>query len=137
MKSLKLENGSALPFSASSLDRRVEILQENITALEHRVAQLEATRVSPAAVVRPRDHALLVRLLPAIAGAMGSEPFTSRDLVTEAAPGVRVVLGTRSVRTIGKLFSRAANIPVDGYLVERAGLELNVVVWRLVEVSRV
>ena len=76
------------------------------------------------------DLGVLTRLLPAIAGAFGSELFTSRDLAADA--GVRVVLRGLSIKRVGKLLSRGAGIPINGLMVERAGHEINVNLWRVV-----
>src|SRR4030095_16756251 len=85
-------------------------------------------------LTRP-DRTLLARLLPAMAGALGSEPFASRDLVSDSSPGLRLVLRDLSVKQIGRLLSRAESIPIDGWRVERYGIEINVVLWRVVAVS--
>lgn len=78
------------------------------------------------------DRALLARLLPAIAGVLGSEQFTSRDLAATSAPGLRFVLRGLSVKSIGRLLSRSEGVPIDGWLVERCGVEINVALWRVV-----
>jgi hypothetical protein len=81
-------------------------------------------------VLTRADRDVLTRLLPAIAGAIGSEPFTSRDL-PGAASGLRVVLRGLSVKKIGRLLSRAEGTPIEGWLVERCGTEINVTLWRV------
>jgi hypothetical protein len=79
------------------------------------------------------DRTRLAAMLPAIAGALGSEPFASRDLVADdAAPALRVVCRTLSIRQIGKLLARAEGMPIDEWLVERCGVEINVTLWRIV-----
>ena len=75
------------------------------------------------------DRAVLARLLPAVAGALGSEPFASRDLCT--TPATRVVLRDLNVRQIGRLLARAEGIPIDGHVLEPAGVEINVRLWRV------
>ncbi len=75
------------------------------------------------------DRDQLARMLPAIVGAWGSEPFASRELATDA--GVRVVLRGLSIKQVGKLLARGAGIPIDGLMVERAGHEINVCLWRV------
>ncbi len=75
------------------------------------------------------DKDRLCKILPAVVGAWGSEPFASRDLATD--PGVRVVLKGLSPKQIGRLLSRAVGIPIDGLVVERAGTEINVCLWRV------
>jgi hypothetical protein len=78
------------------------------------------------------DLELLGRLLPAIGGALGSEQFTSRDLAAHSAPGLRLVLRGLSVKQIGRLLARADGIAIDGWVVERCGIEINVALWRVV-----
>ena len=52
-------------------------------------ADLQGRRTAP--MLSRNDRQALEKLLPAIVGALGSEPFTSRDLPDAA--GVRVVRG--------------------------------------------
>lgn len=47
-------------------------------------------------------------------------------------PGVRVVLRGLSIKQVGKLLSRGAGIPINGLMIERAGHEINVNLWRVV-----
>jgi hypothetical protein len=86
-------------------------------------------RRRPAPLTRD-DRDRLATILPAIVGAWGSEPFASRDLPTDA--GVRVVLRGLSIKQVGKLLSRGADIPINGLMIERAGHEINVTLWRIV-----
>ncbi len=81
------------------------------------------------------DRELLARLLPAIGGARGSEPFCTRDIADEH-PELRQIIGKLSIKQLGRLFARAEHIDVDGYLVQRAGVEINVVLWRVVAAVR-
>jgi hypothetical protein len=74
-----------------------------------------------------------VRLLPALGAAFGSEPFASRDVLDN--PGARVVLRGCSIKRIGKLLDRGVGVPIDGLLIERVGIEINVTLWRVVAVS--
>ena len=95
-------------------------------------ALLEQHARRPAPSLSRHDRAVLARVLPAIAGARGSEPFafTSRDL--RAAPALHVALRGFSVKQIGRLLARAENIPIDGWIVQRCGTEINVTLWRVV-----
>ena len=77
------------------------------------------------------DRALLVVMLPPIAGAFGSHAFASREVRESRSPGVRLVCKNMSVKTIGKLLARAEGQPVDGYVVMNAGTELNVNLWKI------
>ncbi len=76
------------------------------------------------------DMGRLARILPAVVGAWGSEPFARRDLAAD--PGVRVVLRGLSVKQVSKLLSRGAGTPINGLVIERAGRELPVCLWRIV-----
>ncbi len=75
------------------------------------------------------DRDLLAKLLPAVGGSFGKEAFASRDLLT--APGVRVVVRGLTVKQIGQLLARGVGTPINGLLVERAGSELSVCLWRV------
>ena len=78
------------------------------------------------------DRAALGRILPAIAGALGSEWFACRDLEEEDSAALRLVLKGLSTKSVGRLFRRGLGHPVDGYLIERKDRELNVWLWRIV-----
>jgi hypothetical protein len=39
-----------------------------------------------------------------------------------------------NARRVGRLFSRAAGVAVDGFAVERHGVELHVTLWRVVRI---
>lgn len=80
------------------------------------------------------DCAVLSRLLPAIGGALGSEPFLARDLFDHESAALRLVLSGLNAKRIGRLFQRGDGQAIDGYLVERAGDELHTTLWRVVEV---
>jgi hypothetical protein len=109
-------------------------LRARTARLEARVAVLETQLQHPP--VRHRDQQRLSRLLPAIAGALGSAPFTSRELFEDdpRLAGVQIVLGDLTPRRVGKLFRRAAGQIIDGALVEVVGTELHVNVWRVLQV---
>lgn len=81
------------------------------------------------------DLRALARMLPAIGGALGSEPFLARDLIASDNRSVRLVVQGYSSKRLGKLFMRAAGQQVDGYVVEEAGEELRVVLWRVLKYS--
>jgi len=78
------------------------------------------------------DRAALARILPAIAGAIGSEWFACRDLEEEDSAALRLVLKGLSTKSVGRLFRRGLGHAVDGYLIERKDRELNVWLWRIV-----
>ena len=78
------------------------------------------------------DREILKRILPAVAGARGSERFTSRDLVEGDRPAIRLAVGQMTAKQIGKLFARADRIPIDGLMVQRDGVDFHVTAWRIV-----
>jgi hypothetical protein len=80
------------------------------------------------------DRAVLAKILPAVSGAYGPETFTARDLVEDDRPAVRLVVGGRSVKQLGKLLARADGMAIDGLMLERQGLEFQVTMWRIVAV---
>ena len=67
------------------------------------------------------------RLLPALAGAFGSEQFTTREALEQRAIGL--VADGLSSRQVGQLLSRALEQPVAGDVVRRGGREAHVVLW--------
>ena len=104
-------------------------LEARLTAIEAKLdALLERQR--PESSLSRADRETLEKLLPAIVGALGSEPFASRDL-PEASAGVRLVLRGLSVKQIGRLLARAEGVPIDGFVVQRDGVEINVQLWRV------
>lgn len=77
------------------------------------------------------DHQRLARLLPAIAGVHGSDRFAARDLFDDTSPALRLVTRGLTPRETGKLLRRSLGHVIDGYLVEKAGEELGIVLWRV------
>jgi hypothetical protein len=102
-------------------------VMHELQALRGLVERLLERRPAP---LTPADRDRLARILPAVVGAWGSEPFASRDLPTDA--GVRVVLRGLSIKQVGKLLSRGADIPINGLMIERAGHEINVTLRHIV-----
>jgi hypothetical protein len=106
-------------------------IKENTAA----VRDLSVRKGSPAgdhrSVLTRADLGLLGRLLPAIAGALGSEPFLARDLFESAA--VRLVVSGLNTRQVGRLLRRAEGHAIDGYLIERVTVELGAILWRVVQ----
>src|SRR5687768_15733086 len=108
------------------LGRLVEGQQRIIVLLEQHRCQASLTRA---------DRKQLSRLLPVIGGVFGSELFLARELSERDAPALQIVLEGLSTKAIGQLFKRAENIPVEGYMVQSNGTELNTVLWRVVRVD--
>ena len=95
------------------------------------IRRLLEDRPRPAALSRA-DRARLARLLPVIGASFGSEPFASRDVFDDA--GARVVLRGCSSKAIGKLLGQGVGVPINGSLIERAGVEIGIALWRVVRV---
>jgi hypothetical protein len=79
------------------------------------------------------DLARLGRLLPAIGGALGSAVFLARDLFEHESAALRLVLRGLNAKRVGRLLQRAEGQVVNGHLVERAGVELNTALWRVLQ----
>jgi hypothetical protein len=111
--------------------------REHLELLRAMLAELQAIRV---AVVQPprrpftltrADRQQLARMLPAIAGAVGSEWFASRDLLAHDSAAVQLVVRGCTAKQLGRLLRRAEGQPIAGLLVERAGVELGVLLWKI------
>lgn len=110
----------------------VELLAAVLAELRGLRADLAAAREPRPSTVNRGDRVLLARMLPAIAGAYGSEVFSARDLTEDTRPAVRLVMDGLTAKQVGKLFSRADGIAIDGLMVQRAGVEFHVTSWRIV-----
>ena len=80
------------------------------------------------------DRMVLDRLLPAIGGSIGSELFSSAEIIEHDAVALRLVCAGLPVKQLGRLLRRAADVPVSGYMVQRQGTEAGAVLWRVVQV---
>jgi hypothetical protein len=110
-----------------------------VATLDDVLQELHAIRLllerqQPECSLNRTDRATLARLLPAIGGAMGSKIFSSAEVCEHTAPAVRLVCEGLSVRRLGKLFARAADSPVSGYMVQRQGTGAGAVLRRVVQV---
>lgn len=108
----------------------VELLRE-LVAGQRRIIALLERRQRPVSLSR-EDRKGLARLLPAVAGVYGAEPFSARDLAEDDRPAVSIVVGGRSAKLLGKLLSRADGIGVDGLMLQRQGIEYQVTQWSIV-----
>ncbi len=118
--------------AAVLLDERLDVLQATIVALARRVETLERQRSR----LTRADRRLLLKLLPAIGGALGSAPFMAADIVEHTSPAIRLTLGPGlTSKRLGRLLSRASGQPIGDYVVERVGREGSIVIWRVVSVS--
>ena len=103
--------------------------------LEVLIAEVRGLRADLARDRRPSrelsraDRDRLSRVLPAIAGALGSEEFVVNELFERAA--VQLVLGTLTSVQVGRLLQRAVGVPIAGYVVERGAFEVGRRLWRV------
>ena len=81
------------------------------------------------------DRAALGRILPAVAGTLGSEWFLARDLRADSRPALRLVLADLTSKRLGRLLLRADGVAIGGFVVERGGRELGSTLWRVVAAS--
>lgn len=77
----------------------------------------------------PADEALLAALWPIVAAEAGTEPWTLREL--RQRPNVRLVLGSRSPASIGRLFATAAGRTIAGFELENVASSGSRTLWRL------
>jgi glutathione S-transferase len=100
--------------------------------LRARVAAIEY-RLAPS-TLRREDRAALERILPAIAGALGSEYFLASEAIASANPALVLVLAGMNARRLGKLLRRGDGVPVAGYAVHARGMEAGAVLWEVLRV---
>jgi glutathione S-transferase len=107
---------------------------QQVIAGELRGLRADLARQRPGASLSRADRDRLARLLPAVAGAFGSEPYVVNELPDAVA--VRVVLDELGLtaKQLGRLFHRGVGLPIGRLVVERAGVELHRTLWRVVGV---
>jgi hypothetical protein len=124
----------------STADRASSELADALSAVVAELAALRALidavehRLSPS-TQRREDRAALERILPAIAGALGSDLFLAIEAVTSDNPALVLVLGAMDARRLGKLLRRGADLPIDGYIVHAQGMEAGAVLWEVLRLS--
>jgi hypothetical protein len=96
-----------------------------VTIIEHRLSP------SP---LRREDQELLLRILPALAGSVGSACFLASEAVASDHPGVRLVLGSLTGRRLVRLLRRGEGVPVGGYVVHAQGMESGSILWAVLRV---
>jgi hypothetical protein len=79
------------------------------------------------------DRVRLARVLPAVAGAIGSELFLTHELFESDSAALRVALRGLNTRKVGRLLGRAEGTPIGGLVVERVTSEAGAIVWRVAE----
>ena len=107
----------------------VATLDDVITELRDPAHARRATAGTTTGGAEPCGSRVAREALPALGGAFGSAPFASRDLLTDT--GVRVVVRGLTVKQIGQLLARSVGTPINGLVIERAGSELSVCLWRV------
>ena len=88
-------------------------LRGRVAALEAEAAERRRRRLLPG------DPAFLARLLPALSGCWGDESFLVRHLLEEDR--LASVSDGHSAKSIGKLFARAAGVPIGAYVLVDLG----------------
>lgn len=113
----------------------IETHQQLAALLEVLIAEVRGLRADlvrdhcPPRGLSRADRERLSRVLPAIAGAVGGEPFTVAEALEQ--PAVRVVAAGLAPAALGRLLQRARGLPLYGYVVESDATELHRRVWRL------
>ena len=98
-------------------------LRARMDAVEHRLSS---------STLRREDRAALERILPAIAGALGSDCF----LASEAVASADLVFAGMNARRLGRLLRRADGVEVCGYVARASGMEGGAVLWSVLRVQR-
>jgi hypothetical protein len=92
--------------------------------------ELKAIRASLSTHKQPcSDRDVLARLLPAIAGKLGSEGFQVRDVMRNEI--FRQLIGNRNAHQLGNLLAKWQGQNIGGLIVERLTTEHGVAVWRV------
>lgn len=103
-----------------------------LVAVLDRLNRLEVGAVTQR-LSRP-DRERLDTLLPVIGAVVASEGFLVSELLRLESPGLRLVVGACSARSLGRLLRRGEGLPIGGYVVERIGQEGGAVLWRVLKV---
>jgi hypothetical protein len=105
------------------------LLRELIDQLIGLRADARDRRPSP---LTRQDRDPLARILPVVIGVCGSELFTARELVEDESADLRLVLAGQTPKRLGRLLQRAEGQRIGGFVVQRDGLEVGAVLWRIV-----
>jgi hypothetical protein len=106
-----------------------EHLRELVTALAVRVEAIEH-RLNTS-MLRREDLAALSRILPALAGALGSEMFLASEAVSSENAALALVLAGMNARRLGRLLRRGEGISIEGYVVHAQGAESGAMLWEV------
>ena len=108
----------------------LESLLDKIEGLACEVRALRASVHRNTTVqISRRDLDRLGTVLPALENVFLDRAFTSNEVLEHATLAPLVGL---SVKALGKLLLRGTKTRIDGYSVERLGLERNCALWRIV-----
>jgi hypothetical protein len=103
------------------------------------VAELRALRADlamrrEAGPLAAADYVVLGPLLTAVAEQVGPDEFKVCELIE--MPALEEVIAGRNAKALGRLFERAAGIPVAGYVVRRWGEERGITLWSVEELRQ-
>lgn len=105
------------------------LLRELLSEIRGMRADLRGGKASS---LTRNDRVILERLLPAIGLLFPEEElFTAREVRKHPAPGLGILLDGMDTRSIGRLLTRAAGVPIAGNTVDCSGRESNVVLYRV------
>ena len=82
------------------------------------------------------DYERLGRLLPALGATFGAE-FTVAEVFAGDVPAVVFVLDGLSRKQLGKLLSRAVDVPIGDLIVSRLGVQSGRTLWRIEQIIAV
>jgi hypothetical protein len=126
------------PMTDATLDVDARLLALECVVASMKAREAERDDRQRRARLKKGDPGYLARLLPAIHGAWGSDPFLSRHLAKPDDAGLGLVLQGRTAKTIGRLLGRAEGNPIGDYVLEACGKDPieRVRRWRVVGVFR-
>jgi hypothetical protein len=119
-------SGPRVPVEA---DQVAALLRELVAEVRGLRADLTRDR-RPSRLTR-HDRDRLVAILPAAGGVFGSELFTAKELLEHDAAALRLVLRGLTARQLGRLLQRAEGAVLGGYTVQRDGVKVGAVLWRV------
>jgi hypothetical protein len=118
----------------TTIERRADfsamlaLLREMNARLERIELRLSTRRVSR------DDYSILMKLLPAVGGRIGSDYFTTAQLLAD--PVFKALLEELNARQVGKLLRRSVDVDVDGLCVQHVTSEHNACLWQVVSVIK-
>lgn len=101
-------------------------LRARMDAVEHQIAPRPLRRA---------DREALARILPALAGSVGSECFLASEAVASKNPALVLVLAGMNARRLRRLLRRADGVEVCGHVARARGMEGGAVLWSVLRAS--